>query len=209
MLHTGDVVADQLLIPLVLWIFIVAAIVGIALGVGLIVSSARTLRFLGTMNRWVSLRSNLKPMEIPRDIGRSVYGHGRWFGGAFALGGAFAVFMLLARVEVAAVVPELGSSAPPAIIDWIVESLRWILVTGGALAVIIGAMLFFSPDAVRTVEARLNRWTSTRQLGKGVDTMHLALDRWVGSFPRAAGWTLALGSAFVLIASVIVWLGRH
>ena len=48
-----------------------------------------------------------------------------------------------------------------------------------------------------------------QQLGKGVDTMHLTLDRWVGSFPRAAGWTLALGSAFVLIASMIVWLGRH
>ncbi len=209
MLHTGDVLVDQLLIPFALWIFIVAAIVGIALAVGLIINSVRTLRFLGTMNRWVSLRSNLKPMEIPRDIGKAVYGHGRWFGGAFALGGAFVAFMLLARVEVAAVVPELGRRAPPLIVDWIVESLRWLLVAGGALAVIIGVMLFFSPDAVRAVDARLNRWTSTRQLGKGVDTMHLTLDRWVGSFPRAAGWTLALGSAFVLIASTIVWLGRH
>ena len=64
-----------------LWIFIAAAIVGVALGVGLIVNGARTLRFLGAMNRWVSLRSKLKPMEIPRDIGKAVYGHGRWFGG--------------------------------------------------------------------------------------------------------------------------------
>ena len=58
------------------------------------------------------------------------------------------------------------------------------------------------------MEVRLNRWTSTRQLGKGVDTMHLTLDRWVGS-SRAAGWTLALGAAIVLIASMIVWLGRN
>ena len=209
MLHSSDVLVDQLLIPFVLWIFIVAAIVGIALGVGLIIDSAWTLRVLGIMNRWVSLRRNLKAMEMPRDIGKAVYGHGRWFGGAFALGGAFAAFMLLARVEVAAVVPGLGRSAPSVIVDWIVESLRWILVAGGALAVIIGVMLFFSPDAVRVLDARLNRWTSTRQLGKGVDTMHLTLDRWVGTFPRAAGWTLALGAAIVLIASMIVWLGRH
>ncbi|HKQ25306.1 MAG TPA: hypothetical protein VJT81_12760 [Burkholderiales bacterium] len=209
MLRTGDVLFDQLLIPFVLGIFIVAAIVGIALGAGLIIHSARTLRFLGTMNRWVSLRSNFKPMEIPRDIDKAVYGHGRWFGGAFALGGAFAVFMLLARIEVAALVPELGRGAPPVIVDWIVKSLRWTLVAGGALAVVIGAMLFFSPDTVRALEAHLNRWTSTRQLGKGADTMHLTLDRWVGSFPRAAGWTLALGSAIVLIATLIVWLGRH
>ena len=205
MLHTGDVLVDQLLIPVVLWIFIVAAIVGIALGVGLIINGARTLRFLGAMNRWVSLRSKLKPMEIPRDIGEAVYGHGRWFGGAFALGGVFAAFMLLARVEVAAVVPALGKNAPPVMIDWIVESLRWIVVVGGALAVIIGVMLFFSPDAVRAVEARLNRWTSTRQLGKGADTMHLTLDRWVGSFPRAAGWALTLGAAIVLVATMIVY----
>ena len=59
------------------------------------------------------------------------------------------------------------------------------------------------------MEVRLNRWTSTRQLGKGVDTMHLTLDRWVWSFPRAAGWTPALGAAIVLIASMIVWLGRN
>ena len=33
MLHTGNYLADQLLIPFVLWFFIVASLVGIALGV--------------------------------------------------------------------------------------------------------------------------------------------------------------------------------
>jgi len=153
------------------------------------------------------LRSSLKPMEIPRDIDKAVYGHGRWFGGAFALGGAFVAFMLLARVDLAAVVPALGRSAPPVIVDWIVDSLKWLLVAGGALAVIIGVMLFFSPDAVRAVDARLNRWTSTRQMGKGADTMHLMLDQWVGTHPRSGGWLLALGSAIVTIASMMMWIG--
>ena len=44
------------------------------------------------------------------------------------------------------------------------------------------------------------------RLGKGADTMHLTLDRWVGTYPRAAGGMLALGSAIVLIASMMVWL---
>jgi len=209
MLHTGNYLVDQLLIPFVLWFFMVTGIVGIALGVGLIVSSARTLRFLGTMNRWVSLRSSLRPMEMPHDIGKAVYGHGRWFGGAFALGGAFVAFMLLARVELAAVVPALGRSAPPVIVDWIVESLKWMLVAGGALGVVIGAMLVFSSDALRALEARLNRWYSSRQMGKGADTMHLLLDQWVGTHPRSAGWLLALGAAIVSIASMIVWIRAH
>ncbi|HEV8646924.1 MAG TPA: hypothetical protein VGR01_15300 [Burkholderiales bacterium] len=209
MLHTGDYLFDQLLIPFVLWIFIVAGIVGIALGVCLIAGSARTLRFLGTTNRWVSLRNGLKPMEEPHDIGKAVYGHRRWFGAAFAIGGAFALFMLLAKVQVAAVVSALGRNTAPVIVAWIVESLRWILVAGGALAVVIGIMLVFSADALRALEARVNRWYSPRQLGKGVDTMHLTLDKWVETFPRSAGWMLALGASIVLIASMIVWFGRQ
>jgi hypothetical protein len=209
MLHSGNYLVDQLLIPFVLWIFIVAGIVGIALGACLIIGSARTLRFLGIMNRWVSLRKSLKSMEEPHDIGKAVYGHRRWFGAAFAVGGAFAIFTLLAKVEVAAAVSTLGMNATPVIVTWIVESLRWILVAGGALAVVIGVMLVLSADALRALEARVNRWYSPRQLGKGADTMHLTLDRWVETFPRTAGWMLALGAAIVLIASMIVWLGRH
>lgn len=206
--HTGNYLVDQLLTPFVLLFFIVAAITGIVLGVCLIVGSARTLRILGTMNRWISLRGHLKPMERPHDIGKAVYGHRRWFGIAFAVGGAFAIFMLLAHVEVAAVVSVLGRNATPAVVSWIVESLKWILVAGGALAIVIGVMLAFSADALRQLEARMNRWYSSRQLVKGADTMHLALDQWVEAYPRAAGGMLAVGAAILLIASMIVWLGQ-
>ena len=207
MLHTGNPVTDQLLIPFVLWFFIVAGLVGIALGVCLIADSSRTLRVLGAMNRWISLRSSLKPMEQPHDIGKAVYGHRRWFGIAFAVGGAFAIFML-ANVEAAAVVSALGGNAPVAV-SWIVESLRWILVAGGVVAVVTGAMLVVSADALRAFEGRINRWYSSRQFGKGADTMHMALDQWVETHPRAAGWLIAAGAAIVLIASMIVWFGRR
>ncbi len=207
MLHTGDYLVNELLIPIVLWIFMLVGIVGVVLGVGLIVGSARTLRFLGTTNRWVSLRSSLKPMEEPHDIGKAVYGHRRWFGAVFAVGGAFAILTLLAKVEVAAVVSALGRNTTPVIVAWIVESLKWILVAGGALAVVIGVMLVFSIEDLRALEARLNRWYSPRQLVKGADTMHLTLDKWVEAFPRTAGWMLALGAAIVLVAAMIVWLG--
>lgn len=209
MLHTGNYLVDQLLIPFVLWFFIVAGIVGIALGVFLIVGSARTLRFLGTTNRWISLRTSFKLMEEPHDIGKAVYGHRRWFGAVFAVGGAFVIFMLLAKVNVAAVVSALGRNATPVIVAWIVESLRWILVAGGALAFVIGVMLVFSNDALRVLEARVSGWYSTRRFVKGADTMHLTLDEWVETFPRTAGWMLALGAAIVFIASMIVWFGHR
>lgn len=207
MLHTGNYLADQLLIPFVLWFFMVASLVGVALGVCLVADSARTLRLLGTMNRWISLRSSLKPMEQPHDIGKAVYGHRRWFGIVFAVGGGFSIFMLFAYVEAAAVVSALDWDARPVVLSWIVESLRWILIAGGAFAVVTGLMLAFSADALRALETRANRWYSSRRLIKGADTMYLTLDQWVESHPRTAGWMLATGSAIVLIASIIVWRG--
>ena len=75
------------------------------------------------------------------------------------------------------------------------------------MAVVTGLMLAFSADALRALEARANRWFSSRQFVKGADTMHLTLDQWVETHPRTAGWMIAAGSAIVLIASIIVWLG--
>ncbi|MGQ0578305.1 MAG: hypothetical protein ACT4PQ_05265 [Betaproteobacteria bacterium] len=209
MLNTGDFLVDQLLIPVVLWFFIVTGIVGIALGGCLIVNSARTLRYLGTTNRWVSMRNRLKPLEKPHDIGKAVYEHRRWFGAVFAVGGAFAMFMMIAEVDVAAVVSGLGREATPGIAALIVASLKWMLIAGGALAVVIGVMLVFSTDDLRALEARVNRWYPSRRLGKDADRMHLTLDEWVETFPRTAGSMLALGAAIVLIASMIAWLGRY
>jgi hypothetical protein len=209
MLHTGNYLADQLLIPFLLWILIAAGLTGIALGVCLIADGARTLRLLGTMNRWISMRRSLKPMEQPHDIGKAVYRYPRWFGIAFAIAGAFAIFMLVKNVEAAAVVSALGGSPARVVVTWVVESLRWILVAGGVLAVVVGAILVFSADALRSWEARANQWISSRRLVKGADTMHLTLDRWVATSPRVAGWMIALGSTILLVASIIVWFGQR
>ncbi|HUF19540.1 MAG TPA: hypothetical protein VMP00_02185 [Burkholderiales bacterium] len=208
MLSSGDVLVDQILLPFVLWIFIVAGFAGIVLGVSLIVSGASTVRALARMNRWVSLRGGLRPMEKPHDIGAAVYRRRRWFGVAFAIGGAFTVFMLLFQVETAAVAAGLADGSRRIVVEWAVESLKWLLITGGVLAIVTGAMLVVSPGALHALESCVNRWYSPRQLGKGADTMHLSLDRWFEAHPRTAGSLLTVSAAIVLIASMIVWMGN-
>ena len=208
MLHTGDALIDQILIPFILWVFIVAGLAGVVLGLGLIARGAGTLRALGSLNRWVSARNSLRPMEEPHDIGAAVYRRRRWFGVAFAIGGAFTVFMLLFQVETAAVAAGLVDGSRRVVAEWAVESLKWLLITGGVLAIVTGAMLVVAPGALQALESRVNRWYSPRQLGKGADTMHLSLDRWFEAHPRTAGSLLTVGAAIVLIASMIVWMGN-
>ena len=209
MLHTGNYLADLLLIPFLLWFLIVAGLAGMALGACLIADGPRTVRLLGSMNRWFSMQSRLKPLEQPHDIGKVVYRYPRWFGVTFAIIGAFAIFILLTNVEAKAVVSALGGRTAPVVMTWIVESLRWIMVAGGLVAAVVGAMLVFSADSLRAWEARADRWYSSEPFVKGADTMHMTLDRWVEARPRAAGWMFALGSAIVLIVSLFLWFHRR
>jgi len=57
----------QMLFQFFIVVVLVFAGVGFAAGIGLIISSARTLRFFQVMNRWISTRGALRPMEIPRN----------------------------------------------------------------------------------------------------------------------------------------------
>lgn len=207
-MHSNTYLVDLLLFPVVLWIFIAASIVGIAIGVGLNIQSTRTLRFLGSMNRWISVRNSLKPMEEPHDIGQAVYRQRRWIGSAFAISGAFVVYMLLFKVQFVSFTATLSRGRSEVLVDLIVDSLTALLVAGGFLAIAIGVMLVFAPNALRALETRVDRWYSPRKIGKGGDTMHLTLDQWVQTYPRIAGSLIGLGSALVLVAWMMVLLGR-
>ena len=207
-MHSNIYLVDHLLFPVVLWIFIVASIVGIALGVCLNIQSDRTMRFLGSMNRWISVRKSLKPMEEPHDIGEAVYRRRRWFGSAFAISGAFVIYMLLFKVRFASLAVTLSEDWSPVMVELIIDSLTSLLVAGGILALAIGVMLVFAPNALRALETRVDRWYSPRELGKGGVTMRLTLDQWVQAYPRISGALIALGSTLVLIAWLMVLLGR-
>lgn len=201
-------VVNQILITFALAIFIVTGFAGIVLGVGLNVRSARMLGFLKGMNRWVSLQDSLKPMEQPHDIDKAVYRHRRWFGAIFAICGAYTVYMLLFSIDFTAVVSALGRDATPVIIELLVSNTKWFLVLGGVLAFVVGIMMFVSTYALPAFDARINRWYSSGKLGEGANKMHLGLDNWAEAFPRTVGLVIAFGSATVLTAAIIAWMGN-
>ena len=206
-------VVEQLIIPFVVLFFFVWGIIGIAVGVSLIVYGARMLQFFSTMNRWVSTRQKFKAVAVPHDIGQAVQRHRRWLAAVFVAGAAYAIFGLVARFDVSAVVSALGMGIPRFYVEWAVESLRWLLVVGSVFAIVIGIMLGFFPNALGALEAYANRWYSFRQLGMRLgipgDTMYLTLDKWVETFPKTAGWIIAIAASVVVVDSGIMLFGRH
>lgn len=179
-------------------VVLVFAGIGFAAGVGLIVSSARTLRFFQAMNRWVSMRGALKPMEIPRDTDQLSHGHRRLLGYALIAGGAFSAIGLAAGVDAAAVGASFARGDMVRLVAIAAGTLQWFLVVGSVAGVAVGLLLCFAPGALAALEKHANRWISSRRAMRGADEPNLTLDRLVETHPGPSGWILVcttLGAA--------------
>lgn len=207
MVPTDQGVVAQLLFPIITTVFFVLGVAGFIVGVGLIVSSPAMFRFFSVMNRWISLRRPLRPLEVSRDIDSAV-GRNRFvFGTLLAIGAVVSLYGLLIRIDSEALTAALRFDLPGAYVAWLVDSLRWFLIVGSALALIVGILLIVSPKALGPFLSAADRWYSTRQAVTGADRMNLALDNWVRSHPRTAGWVIAVGALVVAANFGILLVG--
>jgi len=188
----------QVLFPFFIALVLVFAGIGFVVGIALIVSSARTLRFFQVMNRWVSTRGAFRAMDIPRSTEQFSHRYRRWVGWALIAGGMFSTVGLAVGVDAAAVGTTFAKGAMVPLVTIVAGTLRWFLILGSVAGVVVGGMLCFSPDALGTVEKYANRWITARRMLRGGDDMILTLDRLVEARPRLAGGILActaLGAA--------------
>jgi len=203
---SNEYVIGELLVRAGAMFFLVWSVVGAAVGAGLVASGAKTLRLFGIMNHFVSTRHLLKPLTVGRDVGQSVLRHRRLIGALVVLGAVYSIYGLVARFDNPALVAALDLRYPRSFVAWILESARWSLILLSVFACVIGVMLGFYRDALGRLEARANRWYSTRKFTRGADTMDLTLDKWVEAFPRSAGSIIMVTALYVAANAAIVWL---
>ena len=184
----------MLVFTAVLFLF-VTSLLGIAVGLGLMLSSPTMLGFFRRMNHWVSTRQALKPLEAPIRLPAINVG-ARGLAIILIALGAYAA-LVLARVE-----------APHSLAGLALEVLRWLLVVGSVGAIIAGLLLLFVPRIWRRVEARANRWYSTRHLELAADRVYAPLDRIAEAFPRTAGAVIAVLSVVAAVASGLILASR-
>jgi hypothetical protein len=197
-------IVDQLLIPFIVRFFLVFGIIGFAAGVGLILMPVRMHQFFGTMNHWVSMRHSTKWLAVPRDTGPAVLHFQRLIGAVFVIVAAFSTFVLMTQIEGNSVVAALSVEDPHSFVAWIVECTRWLLVVGSMVAIAVGIMLIFFPNALRAIETRSDRWYSFRRHSQNTDAMHMGFDRWIESQPRAMGWIIAVAALVVVVDFAIL-----
>jgi hypothetical protein len=209
MMLTQNPLIVELLVRALFLFFLVAGIAGAALGLSLILSPGRAFQFLDPMNRWVSGSKTLAPLEAVHNIDPTIYKYRRWFSAVFIVGAAFSVFMIVAKLDVRVFLSMTGAARYSVIGPWLLESLKWLMIAGSLLALAIGIVLGFFPNALSVVEKRANQWYVPSELGQGANKMHLLIDRWVQHSPKAAGWIIVIGALIVVVNSAVVLHGRY
>ncbi len=194
----------QLLVQFLIVLFLVVAVAGLAVGVGLIASSPKMAQYFHMLNRWVSTRHILRPVEVPIDTERATHRHYRWLAGSFFLGGLIAIFGLLTGLDASAVSAAFAAKRFAPVIAIAVESAKWVLIAGSASGVIVGAMLLFYPNAESMLERFANQWVSPRRVTRSWDDMRMTLDMLVEAHPKPAGWVIACTSVAAMICALIM-----
>ena len=204
-MSSADNLLWQLLYQIIVVLVLVFATAGFALGVGLIVSSARVLSLFAVVNRWISTRGAFKALDVQRSSELLSHRYRRWIGWALIAGGLFAAIGLVMRMDAAAVGVTFARGDMATVLAMAAATAKWFLVLGSAAGVAVGVLLFF-PDALARVEKHANRWISTRRLVRHADEVHLTLDRLVEAHPGPSGWILACTSLGVVIyAAMLLW----
>jgi hypothetical protein len=196
---------SQVVLPSLALFGLAGSVLGISVGLGLLLRSAATLRFLDTMNRWISTRRTLKPLEIPRYVGSPTARKPRWAGVALLIAGAY-VAVTLGQLDGAKMAALAHGARYAVAAEILLNTIRWSMVAGGLGAVAVGIMLLFFPRAYLGFETRANHWYSTRQAFTGGDSPHMTLDRWVAAYPRFAGAAIASLSVVAALGFVAVLL---
>ena len=172
--------------------FLVAAVSGLGVGMGLILSTRTTSEFFRGLN------SLLSPREAP-----GTHSYQRWLAGAFVLGGLIAAFGLVVAVDTAVLGRAFAEGQAAVLVALVLDWARWLLIVGSVAGVVVGAMLLFAPNAESRLDAFTNRWVSPRVV-RGWDDLHMSLDRLVEAHPVPAGWLLACTSAGAALCAVFM-----
>jgi len=125
-------------------------------------------------------------------------------------GGVFALYVLLFRIEIPRIAMVYGVNLRRWFVTGIaLQTMKWFLILGSALAVAVAVLILFFPGRLAALEARLNRWYSTRNiLPPAGESMRYPLDMVVEGSPHASGWVIAIASLAVAASMVVLLAAR-
>lgn len=204
-----QITPDSMLYYLVV-LLIFGNVFALVIGVLMLAAPQQLSALFKFSNRWISTRKLTKSLEKPRPTEPSMLRYPRVLGAILLASAALilikgTIFItgmsaadggrLLARLYGDA---NISSSAWESL--WL--SLIAFIALGAVMAIAVGLMSLFKPGQLKHWGNSINRWVSTRQLTKPLDTPHYHLDKLVVAQPRAWGGVITV---LALFSAVVLW----
>ena len=180
------------------------------IGVLMLAAPQRLEALFKASNRWISTRRMTEPLDTPYPAERAMLRYPRVLGAVLLASAALILIkgtIFIAGMSVAdggKLLARLYGDADMSSSLW--ESL-WIsliafIALGAVMAVVVGLMSLFKLGQLRRWAEFVNRWVSTRQLMKPLDTPHYYLDKLVVARPRVWGGVI---TALALFSTLVLW----
>ena len=179
---------------------LIAALLGILLGLLLTFKPDLMERINRVANRWISLRHVERMLDRSFSIEHWFYRYHRLLGIAIVLGATYILIYFGFLFDKAYALQHLGSKAPARLLDILLDALILFLLLGAAVALVAGLIVWLRPSLLRGFEEGANQWVSTRRATKVLDVPHDQLERFVTRHARQIGWLLLLGSIYLFFA---------
>jgi hypothetical protein len=178
---------------------VVGAAFALLAGLLLLFDSRRAFSIGERLDRWVSTRSALRPLEKHHSFARPMYRMHRLTGALICAGALYALAILGTPEGAAAVSKSLAGLGPKYFASWISDSLRIALLLGNVGAFAFGLIFIFRPSLLKSLEAWADRNISGRKATKPLEEVHRPADRFARQHPGIVGGLVVLGSLYVLL----------
>lgn len=189
-------------VEIILWqslaIFLLfSAVVGVMLSLLLIFKPLLMERISRAINRWVSVRKVVEPLDRPINIEGWFFKNHRPMGLLVMLGSGYILITFGLTFDKGAAMRRLTHYVPANLLDILVDGLVFFALLGSVVALFIGLFMWLRPSMLRGAEELSDKWISLRDIGKPLSTPYDHVEVFVARHRQRVGWVLLLGSIYL------------
>ena len=179
---------------------LIAALLGILLGLLLTFKPDLMERINRVANRWISMRQVDRLLDRVISLEQWFYQYHRPLGILVILGAVYILVYFGVLFDKAIALQRLNGYVPSGLLDGLLDALVLTSLIGAVAALFVGLLLWLRPSLLRGFEEEANQWISSRRATKVLDVPHDQVNRFVARHARQIGYLLLLGSLYLFFA---------
>lgn len=181
---------------------LVGALVGVAVSLLMIFRPALFERINHIANLWISTRRMKKSLDMSICLEHWFYRHHRPLGMLVCVGAVYVFAYFGMQFDKAHALPHLAAHLsfrwPIQLLEALLDALVLAALTGAAVSLFVGLLLWQLPSLLRGLDETANRWVSMRRSTRFLEIPRNHVDKFVIRHDHRAGWMLLLGSFYLL-----------